>query len=99
MGASQSQLGSPGRVGPPMDGPQGQAGVSCLSWPGSGGVPSAASQTLRAQSVPYWSPLLHMPSVQLLRKSGASGPTSTRVWTPETHPECSLLTASGPTPV
>lgn len=41
------------------------------------GVPSAAPQTLRAQSAPYWSPLLHTPRVQLLRKSGASGPTST----------------------
>ena len=50
MGASQSQLGSPGRAGPPMDGPQGQAGVSCLSWPGSGGVPSAAAAVTGATS-------------------------------------------------
>ena len=93
-GLLTSSSAHPGGWGPPRM----ASGVRQGSAPCPGralGVPSAAPQTLRAQSVPYRIPLLR---VLLLRKSRASG---TGVWwTPETCPKRSLLlTASGPTPV
>lgn len=81
--------------GAPTDGPQGQAGVSPLFWPGSG-ASSAAPQNTGPER-PLLEPLLHTPRVQLLSEVQETGPqVHPRVWTPETRPECPSSPRLGP---